>query len=63
VDIPRRYDTAVELINAQLKSCGLGKHVAASVGQGFEILTNERALELGPEFARFLTKFLRAPET
>jgi tRNA nucleotidyltransferase (CCA-adding enzyme) len=62
VDIPRKYDTAVELINALLKSCGLGKHVCASIGQGFDILQNENVLELGPEFARFLTKFLHAPE-
>ncbi|HTX44545.1 MAG TPA: CCA tRNA nucleotidyltransferase [Methanocella sp.] len=61
VDIPRRYDTAIELIKAQLKSCGLGKNVAASIARGFDILLDENTLELGPEFAAFLTQFLHAP--
>ncbi|HTY89975.1 MAG TPA: CCA tRNA nucleotidyltransferase [Methanocella sp.] len=62
VDMPRRYDTANELIRARLTSCGLGKNVAKSVAEGFDIMQNENVLELGPEFAVFLTKFLRAPE-
>ena len=62
VDIPRKYETAVQLINAQLKSCGLGKQVAVSINEGFEIIINEDMLELGPEFASFLTGFLRAKE-
>jgi tRNA nucleotidyltransferase (CCA-adding enzyme) len=62
VDIPRRYDTAVELIRARLTSCGLGKHVAASAAEKFDLLIDEAALDLGPEFAAFLGKFLHAPE-
>lgn len=59
VDLPRRYKTAVELLRKELPSCGLGKHVAVSIGAGFDILLNADALELGPEFASFLARFLR----
>ncbi len=62
VDIPRRYESATDLIRDRLKSCGLGKHVAASIAEGFDILPNGRTLDLGPEFAVFLAKFLHAPE-
>jgi len=62
VDIPRRYDTAIELIKAQLKSCGLGKNLAPCIAAGFDILLDENTLELGPEFAVFLTQFLHAPK-
>jgi tRNA nucleotidyltransferase (CCA-adding enzyme) len=62
VDIPRRYGCAIELIKARLKSCGLGKNVAASIAGGFDILQDEGTLDLGPEFAAFLAKFLHAPE-
>lgn len=58
VDVPRKYETAVELIRDMLPSCGLGKHVAASVHESFDIRLNEDTLELGPEFASFLAKFL-----
>jgi tRNA nucleotidyltransferase (CCA-adding enzyme) len=60
VDVRRKYVTAVGLIRDRLPSCGLGKHVATSVGEGFDILLNADTLELGPEFASFLAKFLRA---
>jgi tRNA nucleotidyltransferase (CCA-adding enzyme) len=59
VDVPRKYPTAVSLIRDMLPSCGLGKHVAVAVGEGFDVLTNEELLGLGPEFASFLAKFLR----
>ncbi|HTX43134.1 MAG TPA: CCA tRNA nucleotidyltransferase [Methanocella sp.] len=58
VDVPRRYKTAVELIHDQLQSCGLGKHVAVSVLEGFDILLDADVLGLGPEFASFLARFL-----
>ncbi|HTX43710.1 MAG TPA: CCA tRNA nucleotidyltransferase, partial [Methanocella sp.] len=59
VDLPRRYKTAVELLRKELPSCGLGKHVTVSIGEGFDVLLNGDALELGPEFASFLARFLR----
>lgn len=58
VDIPRRYPDAVGLIRGQLMSCGLGKNVAQSVRQEFTILTGKDVLKLGPDFGRFLVKFL-----
>ncbi|AFC99532.1 tRNA adenylyltransferase (CCA-adding enzyme) [Methanocella conradii HZ254] len=61
VDLPRRYENAADLIRDGLKSCGLGKHVAASIAGGFDILLNVDALELGPEFAAYLAQFLHAP--
>jgi len=61
VDVPRRYESADDLIRYGLKSCGLGKHVAASIAEGFDILLNSDALELGPEFAAFLAQLLHAP--
>lgn len=59
-DLPRKYGNAVDLIRGQLISCGLGKQVAVSIGEGFEVLAGEYTLELGPEFASFLSNFLRA---
>ena len=61
VDLPRRYENAVDLIRGQLQSCGLGKQVAVSIAEGFEVLAGEDTLELGPDFAAFLTGFLRDP--
>jgi tRNA nucleotidyltransferase (CCA-adding enzyme) len=61
VDLPRRYENAVDLIRGQLQSCGLGKQVAVSIAEGFEVLAGEDTLDLGPDFAAFLTGFLRDP--
>jgi len=58
-DVPRKYPAAVRLIRDRLPSCGLGKHVAMAVGEGFDMLLDEDVLVLGPEFASFLAKFLR----
>ncbi len=58
-DVPRRYTTAQGLIRDRLPSCGLGRHVAVSVGEGFDILPGAEVLRLGPEFAAFLAGFMR----
>ena len=59
VDLPRKYRTAEGLIRGQLLSCGLGKQVAVSIGEGFNVLADGDTLELGPEFSSFLAGFLR----
>lgn len=61
VDLPRRHEAALGLVRDRLGSCGLGKNVAASVAEGFEVMLGPEALELGPEFAAFLGEFLHAP--
>jgi len=58
VDIPRKYPNAVQLIQGLLTSCSLGKQVAVSINEGFELLLNEGTLELGQDFGTFLVRFL-----
>lgn len=58
VDIRRRYMDAPTLVHGQIRSCGLGKQVALSIADGFELLYNEDLLSLGPGFGVYLRKFL-----
>lgn len=59
VNLPRRHAAALELIDAKLKECALGKNVAESIKQEYVLLTGASLLSLGPDMGRFLRKFLR----
>ncbi|HEY3272285.1 MAG TPA: CCA tRNA nucleotidyltransferase [Methanocella sp.] len=59
VNVPRQHTTALELIDAKLKDCGLGKNVATAIKQEYILLTGGSLLSLGPDMGKFLRKFLR----
>jgi tRNA nucleotidyltransferase (CCA-adding enzyme) len=59
VNLPRQHTDAVELIDAKLKDCGLGKNVATAIKQEYVLLTGGSLLSLGPGMGKFLRKFLR----
>jgi tRNA nucleotidyltransferase (CCA-adding enzyme) len=59
VNVPRQHTTAVELIDAKLKDCGLGKNVATAIREEYILLTGGSLLSLGPGMGKFLRKFLR----
>ncbi|AEH60679.1 CCA-adding enzyme [Methanosalsum zhilinae DSM 4017] len=40
-DIPRKYTSATSLLKSRLNTCSLGKHISASVNEGFQILENK----------------------
>jgi tRNA nucleotidyltransferase (CCA-adding enzyme) len=61
VEIPRRYTTARDLLERELQNLSLGKHLSASVGQGYCIYVGpELAEKRNPEFRIFLAGYLRA---
>jgi tRNA nucleotidyltransferase (CCA-adding enzyme) len=57
--VPRHYTSALDLIDARLKECGLGKNVATAIKQEYLLLTGGSLLSLGPDMGKFLRKFLR----
>ncbi|MCD1294696.1 CCA tRNA nucleotidyltransferase [Methanocella sp. CWC-04] len=59
VDIPRRYTGAIDLIRAKLLTCGLGKNVAGSIREKFDVVTNEEILCLGDDLGKFLRELIR----
>jgi tRNA nucleotidyltransferase (CCA-adding enzyme) len=60
VDIPRKYKTAKQLLEAELPKCGLGKHVALSIKKEYHVLENEQILDIREkEFREFLQKFFK----
>lgn len=60
VEIPRKYRTAKELLEAELPKCGLGKHVALSIKKGYHIMENEQILMIKENnFREFLHRFFK----
>jgi tRNA nucleotidyltransferase (CCA-adding enzyme) len=58
VEIPRKYDNAKQLIEAELVNCGLGKHTALSIKKEYHVLEDDEILNVSTdEFRRFLRKF------
>jgi tRNA nucleotidyltransferase (CCA-adding enzyme) len=59
VNLPRQHTSALDLIDARLKECGLGKNVAAAIKHEHILLTGGSMLSLGPGMGHFLRRFLR----
>jgi tRNA nucleotidyltransferase (CCA-adding enzyme) len=59
VNLPRRHTAALDLIDAKLKECALGKNVAESIRHEYIILTGGSLMSLGPDMGNFLRRFLR----
>lgn len=58
VEIPRKYNMAKDLLETELRKCGLGKHVALSIKKEYHVLENEQILEIREKkFREFLRKF------
>ncbi|MCG7848239.1 MAG: CCA tRNA nucleotidyltransferase [ANME-2 cluster archaeon] len=58
VDVLRPYTDVTELIKNELHNCRLGKHVGASIRNGFEVRINRELLKInGEEFKIFLHEF------
>jgi tRNA nucleotidyltransferase (CCA-adding enzyme) len=61
VEIPRKYTSARDLLERELPNLSLGKHLAASVRQGYIIYVGlELAKKRDPEFRTFLARYLMA---
>jgi tRNA nucleotidyltransferase (CCA-adding enzyme) len=66
VDVQRRYTDVVKLLKEKLgnsgASVGLAEFVSKAVADSLEVLVNDEVLKLyfvNPEFAKFLTEYLR----
>ena len=59
VNLPRRHTSAIELIDAKLGECALGKNVATSIKHEHIILTGGSLMSLGHDMGNFLRRFLR----
>lgn len=60
VEIPRKYTTAKQLLEAELPKCGLGKHLALSIKKEYFVLENELILDIREKnFREFLHKFFK----
>ncbi len=60
VEIQRKYTHAKKLLESELTKCGLGKHVALSIKKGYDVLENDRILDVRDnEFRKFLQKFFK----
>ncbi|MCQ1536196.1 CCA tRNA nucleotidyltransferase [Methanosarcina sp. KYL-1] len=58
-EIRRKYTSAKEVLEKQLKNCSLGKHIQKSVKEGFEVLEDAGICRLkDPDFRVFLRKWL-----
>ncbi len=58
VEIQKKYTRAKRLIESEITKCGLGKHVALSIKEGYRVLENDEILDIRDEdFRRSLRKF------
>jgi len=58
VDIPRKYSNARKLVESELFKCGLGKHLALSIKKEFQVIENEKLLNIrNEEWRKFLRGF------
>ena len=58
-EIQRKYTSAKQLLETQLKNCSLGKHVQKSIKTSFEVLNDAEICKLkDPDFKVFLRKWV-----
>jgi tRNA nucleotidyltransferase (CCA-adding enzyme) len=58
VEIPRKYSYARKLVESELLKCGLGKHLALSIKNEFQVIENEELLNIrNEEWRKFLRGF------
>jgi tRNA nucleotidyltransferase (CCA-adding enzyme) len=61
VEVPRKYTSARDLLDGELPNLSLGRHLSASVRQGYTIYVGpELAEKRDAEFRTFLAGYLRA---
>jgi tRNA nucleotidyltransferase (CCA-adding enzyme) len=58
VEIPRKYSIARKLVESELLKCGLGKHLALSIKNEFQVIENEELLNIrNEEWRKILREF------
>jgi tRNA nucleotidyltransferase (CCA-adding enzyme) len=58
VEIERNYTDVVSLLKNELRSCSLGKNVAESVNQGYDVLRNEE-IQISESLGYFFSEYFR----
>lgn len=62
-EVPREYTKVKDLLLSQLHTCGLGKNVSESIGNGYKVLKNMQISKIDDrEFRIFLRKFFKKIE-